>query len=146
MATMDGYKGRKAPNVSHYLANLNALPSAHDMATQQQEDFNIDDELAQFTNTEFLDFDAGDLLEQPMPEYDPSVEEKARRENTVANNEIGGKGMDFVTGMLHIALGSAQTPITYQQPSIALAIHRRIINRRLARYLIIHDSTLIQFN
>ncbi|KAL9065368.1 MAG: hypothetical protein Q9161_008271 [Pseudevernia consocians] len=98
MATMDGYKGRKAPNVSHYLANLNALPSAHDMATQQQEDFNIDDELAQFTNTEFLDFDAGDLLEQPMPEYDPSVEEKARRENIIANNELGGKGMDFVTG------------------------------------------------
>lgn len=126
MATMDGYKGRKAPNISHYLANLNALPSAHDLATQQREDFNIDDELAQFTNTEFLDFDAGEFLEQPMPEYDPSLEEKARREGTVANNEIGGKGMDFVSGMLDIALGSVQTQIAYQQPSIALAIHRRI--------------------
>lgn len=95
---MDAYKGRKAPNVSHYLANLNALPSAHDVATQQQDDF--EDELAQFTNTEFLDFDAGDFLEQPMPEYDPSLEEKARRENAAANNKIGAKGMDFVTGML----------------------------------------------
>ncbi|KAL9136218.1 MAG: hypothetical protein Q9175_002566, partial [Cornicularia normoerica] len=94
---MDGYKGRKAPNVSHYLANLNALPSAHEVAIQQQEEFNIDDELAQFTNTEFLDFDAGDFLEQPMPEYDPSLEEKARRENAAANKKIGGQGMHFVT-------------------------------------------------
>lgn len=94
---MDGYKGRKAPNVSQYLANLNALPSAHDVATQQQEDFNIDDDLAQFTNTSFLDFD-GDFLEQPMPEYDTSLEEKARSENTAANGKIGGKGLDFVNG------------------------------------------------
>lgn len=102
MTAMDGYKGRKAPNVSQYLANLNALPSAHDMATQQQEDFNIDDDLAQFTNTSFLDFD-GDFLEPPLPEYDPSLEEKARSENAAANSKIGGKGLDFVNGMLHIA-------------------------------------------
>ncbi|CAF9926521.1 MAG: hypothetical protein ALECFALPRED_003461 [Alectoria fallacina] len=95
---MDGYKARKAPNVSHYLANLNALPSANEVATQQQEDFNIEDELAQFTNTEFLDFDAGDFLEQPMSEYDPGLEDKARRENAAANNKVAGKGMDFVSG------------------------------------------------
>lgn len=95
---MDGYKGRKAPNVSTYLANLNAIPSAHDVAIQQQDDFNFDNELAQFTNTEFLDFDA----EFPMPEYDPTLEEKARRENAAANSKLGAKGMDFATGMLHI--------------------------------------------
>ena len=100
---MDGYKGRKAPNVSHYLANLNALPSAHEVATQQREDFNIEAELAQFTNTEFLDFDAQEFLEPPMPEYDPRLEEKARRENAAANNKISGKGMDYVTGMLYSA-------------------------------------------
>lgn len=98
MAAMDGYKARKAPNVPHYLANLNALPSAHDLATQQDE-FNIEDELAQFTNTEFLDFDAEGLLEQPMPEYDPSREDKARRENAAANNKISGKRLELVTGM-----------------------------------------------
>ena len=102
MAAMEGYKGRKAPNVSSYLANLNALPSAHDVASQQQEDFSFDDELAQFTNAEFLDQDVGDYLEQqPMPEYGPALEEKARRDNAVANNEIAGRGMDFITGMLH---------------------------------------------
>ena len=96
---MDGYKSRKAPNVSHFLANLNALPSAHEVASQQQDDFNIDDELAQFTNTEFLDFDAGEL---PMAEFDPNLEEKARREIAAANNKISGKGMDLVAGMLPI--------------------------------------------
>ena len=95
---MDGYKSRKTPNVSHFLANLNTLPSAHEVATQQQDDFNIEDELAQFTNTEFLDFDAGEL---PMPEYDPSLEEKARQEIAAANNKISGKGMDLVAGMCH---------------------------------------------
>ena len=98
MSTMDGYKARKTPNVSHFLANLNTLPSAHEAATQQQEDFNIDDELAQFTNTEFLDFDAGEL---PMPEYNTSLEENARREVAAANNKISGKGMDLVTGMFY---------------------------------------------
>ncbi len=135
---MDGYKGRKAPNVSQYLANLNALPSAHDLATQQQEDFSIDDELAQFTNTEFLDFDAGDFLEQPMPEYDPSLKEKATR-------EISGKGMDFVTGMLrmlHIALDFIQKLFPCQQPSIAFIIHRRPPQTEPH----IHDSTLTQFH
>ena len=104
---MDAYKGRKGPNVSHYLANLNALPSAHDVTTQQPDDFSIEDELAQFTNTEFLDFDTGDFMEQPMPEYDPTLEEKARREDAAANHKISGKSMDFVTGMLYIAKSCA---------------------------------------
>lgn len=103
MVTMEGYKGRKAPNLSNFLANLNALPSAHDVATQQQEDFNMDHDLAQYTNTEFLDFDAADFLEQPLPEYDPSLETKAMRENAAANDKIGAKGLDFVTGMLLVA-------------------------------------------
>lgn len=98
---MEGYKGRKVPHANPYIANLNAIPSIHDVAIQQQEDLNIDDDLAQFTNAEFLDFDAGDLIEQSMPEYDPNLEEKARREYAAANNNINGKGMDFVTGTLH---------------------------------------------
>ena len=146
MTAMDGYKGRKAPNVSQYLANLNALPSAHDLATQQQEDFSIDDELAQFTNTEFLDFDAGDFLDQARPEYDPSLEEKARRENAVANNKFGGKGMDFVNGMLrmlHIALDCSQRLFPCQQSSIAFIMHRWPPPKKESH---IHDSTLTQFH
>ena len=136
---MDGYKARKAPNVSHYLANLNALPSANEVATQQQEDFNIEDELAQFTNTEFLDFDAGDFLEQPMSEYDPGLEDKARRENAAANNKVAGKGMDFVSGMSYIATRSHES-------ISSLGASTEDWHRRLAGYLNIHYSLLTQFH
>ena len=117
---MEGYKSRKAPNVSHFLANLNTLPSAHEVATQhqQQDDFNIEEELAQFTNTEFLDFDAGEL---PMPEYDPGLEDKARRDIAAANNKISGKTMDLVTGMyhpipvVHCVVDDINSPYLYHQ-------------------------------
>jgi hypothetical protein len=88
---------RKAPNVSQYLANLNAVPSPHDVATQQDENFGLDDDLAQFTNAEFLDFDAGaDFLDQGMPEFDPNQSQHSRRQSS-ANNDA--KGMDFGTSL-----------------------------------------------
>ena len=140
MTAMEGYKGRKAPNVSSYLANLNALPSAHDVASQQQqqqqqqqEDFSFDDELAQFTNAEFLDQDVGDYLEQqPMSEYGPALEEKARRDNSVANNEIGGRGMDFITGVLHRPY--RPSTISPKTPSS--------LNRKFSRFPNNNDSSL----
>jgi hypothetical protein len=52
------YNGRRGPNVSEYIANLNAIPSAQEMQSNQ-ENFNIDDDLAMFTNTQFFDFDLG---------------------------------------------------------------------------------------
>ena len=108
------------------------------MATQQQEDFSFDDELAQFTNAEFLDQDVGDYLEQPMPEYDPALEEKARRENAVANSEIGGRGIEFITGMLHIPLGTV---------SISSIMHccgqtPSLLTMKFLCYLNMHDSSL----
>ncbi|TKA83481.1 hypothetical protein B0A55_00549 [Friedmanniomyces simplex] len=52
------YHGRRAPNVSAYLANLNAIPSAQDIAGQA--DFPLaDDGLDFLTNAEFFDFDGG---------------------------------------------------------------------------------------
>lgn len=44
--------------MSEYIANLNAIPSAQEMQSNQ-ENFNIDDDLAMFTNTQFFDFDVG---------------------------------------------------------------------------------------
>lgn len=138
MAAMEGYKGRKAPNVSSYLANLNALPSAHDVATQhQQEDFSFEKELAQFTNAEFLDQDVGDYLEQrPMSEYGPALEEQARRDNAIANNEIAGRGMDFMAGMLNVALDTA---VASNQTSIIPAKHRHSSTKNPPAT---HDSSL----
>ncbi|KAL9019309.1 MAG: hypothetical protein Q9185_003387 [Variospora sp. 1 TL-2023] len=72
---MAGYGGRKGPNVAHYLANLNAIPSEHDVVTQQQQpdDFDFSNDLAAFTNTEFFDFDQGEhVFQSPVVEFDAS--------------------------------------------------------------------------
>ncbi|KAL2868472.1 putative bZIP transcription factor (MetR) [Aspergillus lucknowensis] len=72
---MAEYNGRRAPNFSQYLEDLNAIPSPYDIAMQQQqqEAFNLDSELSLFTNTEFFDFDKlGDLN---IPQFDQPVEE-----------------------------------------------------------------------
>lgn len=49
------YNGRRGPNVSEYIANLNAIPSAQEI--QGQDNLNFEDDLALFTNTQFFDFD-----------------------------------------------------------------------------------------
>lgn len=51
------YSGRTGPNVSEYIANLNAIPSAADVPND--EEFNLDADLAMFTNTQFFDYDLG---------------------------------------------------------------------------------------
>ncbi len=79
---MSAFNGRRVSNVSQYVANLNAIPSAHDAALQQQEGFSLEDDLAMFTNTEFFDFDLGDTaVAAPVA---PSHDE--------------AKGLDFLNG------------------------------------------------
>ena len=79
--------GRRPPNVSQYIiATLNTVPSAQEVANQEDENFNLEDDLAIFTNTEFFNFDIGDDIEQPI-NYDPSQEERARRENATAHKK-----------------------------------------------------------
>ncbi|KAH2749699.1 hypothetical protein KXV94_003372 [Aspergillus fumigatus] len=76
---MSGYNGRRAPNFSQYLEDLNAIPSPYDQALQQQQrqdTFNLDAELSLFTNTEFFDFDnLGDL---DLPSFDAVNEDSAK--------------------------------------------------------------------
>ena len=54
---MSSFDNQRAPNVSEFIANLNAIPSAEDLAAQP--DYNFDADLAMFTNTTFFDFDLG---------------------------------------------------------------------------------------
>ena len=64
---MASYTGRRAPNVSQYLANLNTIPGPQDVAAQSA--FPAGDDLDFLTNTEFFDFDnfegIGDEFGQP---------------------------------------------------------------------------------
>lgn len=55
---MSGYRGRLNVNVSHFLADLNTIPSAEE---QVVDNYNPDD-LSLFTNTQFFDFDMGEPL------------------------------------------------------------------------------------
>ena len=93
---MSGHNsGRKVPNVSQYLANLNTIPSAHDVATQD-DNFDIDEQLAQFTNVEFLDFDTGgEFLEHPISDFNSDRGARSRRQSA-ENASVDTKGMDFV--------------------------------------------------
>lgn len=59
---MSNFTGRRAPNVSAYLANLNTIPSHEEQAAQN--DFSIDDGNLDYLSTaEFFDFD----LSAPAP-------------------------------------------------------------------------------
>lgn len=91
---MSSYNGRRAPNFSQFLEDLNTIPSPFEQAVQQQqqqETFNLDAELAMFTNAEFLDFDN---LDMNMPMYDP-VEEGQGQED---RKEPDVKYLDLLNG------------------------------------------------
>lgn len=96
---MANFGGRRAPNVSQYIANLNTIPSEFDVAAQHEENYSLADDLATFTNAEFFDFDLGNGVEEASIEYDPSQEARVKRETaTVRKNSA--TGLDFVNGML----------------------------------------------
>ncbi|KAL4906386.1 hypothetical protein BDW74DRAFT_176716 [Aspergillus multicolor] len=92
---MAEYNGRRAPNFSQYLDDLNAIPSPYDVAVQQQQQdgFNLDQDLSLFTNTEFFDFDLN------LPSFEP-VEENKRNGNQNSDMEfldiLGGDGFGNV--------------------------------------------------
>lgn len=51
---MSNYSGRRAPNVSQYLANLNQIPSQQEISPT---DLSLGDDLDFLANAEFFDFD-----------------------------------------------------------------------------------------
>ena len=105
---MASFGGRRAPNVSQYVAALNAIPSECDLAAQQDDNYSLADDLATFTNAEFFDFDLGSNVEQPKIEYGPAQEERTRREHaTTSKNNADGLG--FVTGMLLRSVAPSST-------------------------------------
>ena len=105
---MSNHSARRGPNVSQYIANLNTVPSVHELEAQQQEGYNIEDDLATFTNAEFFDFDLGSNIEQPPINYDPSQEERARRENVATKENVNEvTRLDLNSGMFMLISFSA---------------------------------------
>jgi hypothetical protein len=103
---MSGYHGRRAPNFSQYLDDLNTIPSPYDQAMQQQraqqESFNLDAELALFTNTEFLDFDSlgGNISGNASVTYDPAEDEMPSKDHhgPASKAPAGVKYVDLLNG------------------------------------------------
>lgn len=55
------FNGRKANNIFSHIDNLNTLPSDYDLAMpSQQNAFDLEADMAMFTNTQFFDFDLGE--------------------------------------------------------------------------------------
>ena len=96
---MSGFGGRRAPNVSQYIANLNALSPVSDVKSQGQEDFGLENDLAMFTNTQFFDFDLGEMVDAAPVPYDPAKEERARRDNATTGPGTIQSGLNFLNGM-----------------------------------------------
>jgi hypothetical protein len=82
------YNGRRGPNVSEYIANLNAIPTAQDLQSSNQDSF-LEDDLALFTNTQFFDFDIGQEADLAAGSY---------AEGHSAADNFDGKGLDFASG------------------------------------------------
>ncbi|KAJ5133989.1 uncharacterized protein N7443_004387 [Penicillium atrosanguineum] len=96
---MAGYSGRRAPNFSQYLDDLNTIPSPYDQALQQQQQqqqdtINFDEELAVFTNAEFFDFDKFANLD--LPTFDGLEDKNAQVESEDQTQNPDMKFLDFL--------------------------------------------------
>jgi hypothetical protein len=101
---MSGYTGRRAPNFSQYLDDLNAIPSPYDQSVQQQQNdpLNLDAELALFTNTEFFDFGPFGDMNMPLT-YDPADDEEHGQDKAGAEKNNNVNYMDLLNGESKIA-------------------------------------------
>lgn len=68
------YNGRRGPNISEFIANLNAIPTAQDLRYSNAENYDLDEELAMFTNTQFYEVDYPQDVDLQAP-FEPSSHE-----------------------------------------------------------------------
>lgn len=83
---MSTYNGRHGPNVSQYLRDLNTISPQETPAPAADDGFNMEDDLALFTNTQFFDFDSGqntDFQAQPM-----KIDVDSTRHNSTASGDV----------------------------------------------------------
>ncbi|WPG98717.1 regulatory protein cys-3/bZIP transcription factor (MetR) [Acrodontium crateriforme] len=94
--------GRRAPNVSQYLANLNTVPSAQDIAAQ---DFALpDDGLDFLTNAEFFDFDNFNVT----TDFAPPAQKPAMTNSTASHTGLKAWSADQSTDQAY-QFGEFQT-------------------------------------
>lgn len=101
---MSTYSGRHGPNVSQYLRDLNTI-SPQDTTAPAEDAFNMEDDLALFTNTQFFDFDSGQNTDFQAQPVKVDVENASRHNSTTsgdvtpAQTTIGDMpNLDFMSG------------------------------------------------
>jgi hypothetical protein len=101
---MSTYNGRHGPNVSQYLRDLNTI-SPQDTTAPAEDAFNMEDDLALFTNTQFFDFDSGQNTDFQAQPVKVDVEHATRHNSTAsgdvtpAQTTIGDMpNLDFMSG------------------------------------------------
>lgn len=122
---MSTYNGRRGPNVSQYLRDLNTI-SPQD-TTPAEETFPGEDDLALFTNTQFFDFDSGqntDYQAQPVKrEGKLPAQSKAASDDVVPGASIIGDvptGLDFMPGKCYLISYFSTCSSAYGKPRFAL--------------------------
>jgi hypothetical protein len=99
------YSGRRGPNVSEYIANLNAIPTAQDLQSSE-DNFNMEDSLAMFTNTQFFDFDLGHNADLEPTNFPIDKAFGGEGAETVAPGSVDMKPVDYMNGthlLLHLS-------------------------------------------
>lgn len=88
--------------MSEYIANLNSVPTAQDIQAADAE-FNLEDDLAMFTNANFFDFDMGQDTDLSVNNF--GVEGTSAP--SVAPEDINLKSFDLANGKLFCCLSFA---------------------------------------
>jgi hypothetical protein len=80
---MSGYNGRHGPNVSKYVANLNTIPTQQDLLA---EPLNIEEDLALFTNNDFIDWNENDNLNTSLDFLETEQQQRPSRQHAVTSH------------------------------------------------------------
>lgn len=92
------HDGQRGPNVAEFIANLNAIPTAQDLAAQQHQDFNFDDDLALFTNATFFDFDIGQDADLQPSTLGFDGQQRGEAQPQQGTQDMAKANMDFLQG------------------------------------------------
>ncbi|KAM0276975.1 hypothetical protein ACHAQH_006210 [Verticillium albo-atrum] len=82
MAPPSYNNGRRGPNVSQYLRDLNTIEAKG----AREEEFRFEDDLAMFTNTQFFDFETGQNTDYQAPPAKPESEVPSSAVTTVGDD------------------------------------------------------------
>jgi hypothetical protein len=94
---MSAYNGRRGPNVSQYIANLNTVPSQQELFAAPAA--NLEEDFSMFTNVDFfdgLDVGTGDIDVSPSLDFDLNVDIPQANQTAGSNaQQKGASKMDF---------------------------------------------------